>query len=294
MLIISKHDTWPNQIWVANECKIPVFLVNASLNDKSSRIKGFAHVLFSEVYNAFDQIYAVSELDKKLFEENFKNINVNAIGDTKFDQVVLRKEQSKNLTLISESWLKEKLILIFGSVWPEDLVHLKSPITTLLKKFKNVKIIIAPHQPDEVHLNDIRTFLNKFEINHFTEQHFTMNTRILLIDSVGILADLYKHAQIAFVGGSFEQGIHNVMEPAIYGIPIIYGPKHKNSYDAIQLLKNNGSLQITNQIEAQEIFNKLIMDESYRIQLGKNALNFALSNTGVSDKLIRQWQKYLV
>jgi len=85
-----------------------------------------------------------------------------------------------------------------------------------------------------------------------------------------------------------------VMEPAIYGIPVVFGPHHKNSYDALHLLKNKGALQVLNQEQALDTFNKLIEDEDYRNQLGKNALNFALNNTGVSEKLIQQWQKYLI
>lgn len=293
IIIISKHDTWPNQIWIANECKIPVFLVNASLNVKSTRIKGLARILFSEVYKAFDQIYAVSKFDKDLFKENFNNINVQNIGDTKFDQVVLRKKQSQKSIFIPKTWLNDQLILIFGSVWPEDLQHLKQPMRDLLKEHKSVKIILAPHQPDENHINEMITFFQGTEFIRFTENKFTNTSRILIIDIVGILADLYKYAQIAYVGGSFKQGIHNVMEPAIYGIPVVYGPVHTNSYDAIQLLKCGGSLQITNDYDAHEIYDKLVKDENYRNQIGTNALNFALDNTGVSEKLLQQWQRYL-
>lgn len=293
LIIISKHDAWPNQIWIANECKIPIFLVNASLNDKSSRIKGLARVLFNEVYKAFDHLYAVSDLDKELFENNFSDINVKTLGDTKFDQVVLRKKQSHKSILIPEEWLKNKLVLIFGSVWPEDLIHINEPIQGILTEYKFVKIIIAPHQPDEGYINEIISFFKENEITRFTENRFTKNTRVLIVDIVGILADLYKYAHIAYVGGSFKQGIHNVMEPAIYGIPVIYGPRYTNSYDAIQLLKNKGSLQIIDKNEVLKIYRQLITDTNYRNQLGENALSFALNNTGVSDKLIRQWQKYL-
>ena len=291
--IISKHDAWPNQIWIANECNIPVFLVNASLNEKSSRIKGIARLLFNEVYKAFDQIYAISESNKKNFETHFKNIHVRSIGDTKFDQVVLRKQQSESSILIPENWLADKLILIFGSVWSEDMVHLKESIKKILTNNKSVKIIIAPHQPDDDHINEIKSFFYDAEITLFTDKSFPNNTRILIINTVGVLADLYKYAHVAYVGGSFKQGIHNVMEPAIYGIPVLYGPHYTNSYDAIHLLKNKGGLQIKNHNEALQTFNNLIADKNYRNRLGKNALNFALNNTGVSDKLIQQWQKYL-
>ena len=292
-VIISKHDAWPNQIWVANEKKIPIFLVNASLDEKSSRIKGLARLLFKEVYKSFDQIYAVSESDKNIFETYFENVKVQNIGDTKFDQVVLRKKQSESTIHIPENWIADNLVLIFGSVWPEDLLHLKRPIKKLLTSYKSIKIIIVPHQPDETHLNEIKQFLTDESTSLFTNKSFSNDKRVLIINTVGVLADLYKYADIAYVGGSFKQGIHNVMEPAIYGIPVIYGPQHTNSHDAIHLLKKEGALQILNQEQAFDIFHKLIEDETYRKELGNNALDFALSNTGVSDKLIQQWHQYL-
>jgi 3-deoxy-D-manno-octulosonic-acid transferase len=292
-VIISKHDAWPNQIWIANENDIPIFLVNASLNEKSSRIKGLARLLFNEVYECFNEIYAVSESNKNIFETYFKNVKVQTLGDTKFDQVMLRKKLSENTHHIPDNWISDNLILIFGSVWPEDLQHLKRPIKILLSNYKSIKIILVPHQPDESHINEIKQFLTDESTSLFTNKSFTNDKRILIINTVGVLADLYKYADIAYIGGSFKQGIHNVMEPAIYGIPIVFGPKHKNSHDAIHLLKNEGALQILNQDQAMDTFNKLIEDKNYREQFGKNALDFALSNTGVSEKLIQQWQQYL-
>jgi len=292
-LIISKHDTWPNQIWMANKFNIPVFLVNASLNEKSSRIKGLARVLFNEVYKSFDKIYAVSEADKKTFETHFENISVQAIGDTKFDQVVLRKKQSEKTVHIPDEWVSQKLVLIFGSVWPEDLAHLKQPIKDLLKKNISVRIIIVPHQPDTGHINEIKQFLTDEATSLFTNKSFSDEKRVLIINTVGVLADLYKYADIAYVGGSFKQGIHNVMEPAIYGIPIVFGPEYRNSNDAVQLLQREGALLIQNQNQALNCFDKLINDKNYRAQLGKNAQKFALSFTGVSVKLIEQWHSYL-
>lgn len=292
LLIISKHDAWPNQIWIANGKNIPVFLVNASLNEKSSRIKYPARILFNEVYQAFDQIYAISESDCNLFKEHYKNIHVKAFGDTKFDQVVSRKKKSENKSLIPDQWLSTETVLIMGSVWPEDLIHLKQPLIYLLKTHKNFKMIIAPHQPDEKHLNEIKTFLQNVPFSLFTDNTYPQDSRILIVNTIGILADLYRYADIAYIGGSFKQGIHNVMEPAIYGLPVIYGPVYTNSYDAIQLLQKNGALLTRNKEEAFQTLNKLIENPGYRKQLGNNALEYALSHTGVSEKLVAQWQKY--
>jgi 3-deoxy-D-manno-octulosonic-acid transferase len=292
-LVISKHDAWPNQIWIAEENNIPIFLVNASLHENSSRIKGLAKILYNEVYQAFNQIHAVSESNKKNFERHFKNIHVDSLGDTKFDQVSLRKRQSINIKYIPDYWLKDELIILLGSVWPEDLSQLIEPVKNILLQNSNVKVIIAPHQPNEKHIDEIKNTFAGIELIYFSRTNFSDGSKILLIDTVGILADLYKYAHIAYVGGSFKQGIHNVMEPAIYGIPVIFGPTHSNSIEAEKLLKRGGGIQVNNKNDVQEVFNKLLNDTSFRRGTGEKALSYALENTGVSEQLINEWQKYL-
>jgi len=127
----------------------------------------------------------------------------------------------------------------------------------------------------------------------YTKDIYPVESRVLLIDTVGILADLYKYAHIAFVGGSFKQGIHNVMEPAIYGIPVLFGPVHSSSIDAGRLKRNGGGIEIHNQDEALEVLTKLIKSKNQREKTGDEALNYALENTGVSEQLLQQWRKYL-
>ena len=114
--------------------------------------------------------------------------------------------------------------------------------------------------------------------------------RIIVVDTVGVLADLYKYAHIAYVGGSFRQGIHNVMEPAIYGIPVLYGPQYKNSLEAIRLLESGGSAIVKSEAEVAGILLNLIRKKDERTKMGSKADSFALNNCGATDKLIDEWQ----
>ena len=120
-----------------------------------------------------------------------------------------------------------------------------------------------------------------------------LNQRVVIIDSVGILAALYSIAQAAYVGGSFKQGVHNVMEPAIYGIPVIYGPVHTNSYEAVRLNQEGGGIIISNTDEFQYQLEKFIQDKKSRISTGKKAEEFALKNTGATAKLLDLWKPIL-
>lgn len=292
-IVISKHDTWPNQIWQAHKAEIPIFLVNASLGSESSRLKGLAKIFFRQLYKYFTEIYAIGEEDKKRFESNFNEVRVFNIGDTKFDQVLIRKEWAKHKNLIDRNWLGQNLILLLGSVWAEDLVNLKEAVKKLYQNKANLKLVIVPHQPQEQMIRELVEFFGRANTRLFSNPQFEPSSRILIVDIVGILADLYKYAHIAYVGGSFKQGIHNVMEPAIYGIPVVYGPQYENSYDAVRLKEKGGSIVIHSAAESYTAFDDLVRLESYRESLGHKAKDFALSNTGATRILFERWQKYL-
>ncbi len=115
----------------------------------------------------------------------------------------------------------------------------------------------------------------------------------MIVDAVGYLAGLYNHAQAAYVGGSFQQGIHNVMEPAIFGIPVFYGSVHENSYEAIQLAKDNGGIVINNSKELYREIRSVFKDEEKRTRLGEKAEKFATRSVGATDLLLSRWHKLL-
>jgi 3-deoxy-D-manno-octulosonic-acid transferase len=293
LLIISKHDAWPNQVWVAQEQQIPTFLVNASLSANSSRAGLVARKFFRLIYESFTGIYAISQRDAQRFESLLKIKNVIPVGDTKFDQVINRKNQSQNVQIIDERWLQNDLILLLGSVWAEDLIHLNEAVNSLLQHYPDLKVIIVPHQPQEGLINHLKNYFQPMGVALFSENHYPASSRVLIIDKVGILADCYKYAHIAYVGGSFKQGIHNVMEPAVYGLPVLFGPRHQNSFEAIQLNQLGGGITVHNTDEAFRNLSALVNDEKFRQKTGNHALTFALENSGAVDKLLKYWEIYL-
>lgn len=286
ILIISKHDVWPNQIKIAKRKGICTILVNASLNEKSSRNSLIARLILSSAYRGLSKIFVISEQDSQQFGKSFTCTNTEVVGDTKFDQVFKRQKESIDHQLIDTKWLKDNLFLILGSLWPQDAEHVLKPIPILLQKFAKLKIIIVPHQPTAEYI--------ALFVNYFKEQPYSLfrsnfendETRILIINRIGILADLYKYADIAFVGGSFKQGIHNVMEPAVYGLPVLFGPVHNNSYEARRLVKKGGAIVINDADSFYMEVEKLINVETERKAIGSIALSYATKNSGGTDKII--------
>ncbi len=286
-LVISKHDIWANQILAANRLQIPTFLVNASLSAKSSRLNVLYRFFYAPIYRQIDMIFTISDEDQQRFVTYFKLQNVRVVGDTKFDQVIIRKEQAQTKNYIPKEWVQNFVVIALGSIWPEDYAVLSAPLQQLMQEFKELKILFVPHQPHEAFLQRIETDFGKFGTRRFTDQTEFAKERSLVVNVVGILADLYKYAQIAYVGGSFKQGIHNVMEPGTYGIPVIYGPKHKNSYEATQLVREGASFVVQDESEAFKILKKLITDEAFRRTSGKKVQRFVERHTGATQRILQ-------
>jgi 3-deoxy-D-manno-octulosonic-acid transferase len=290
LLIISKHDVWPMQIWQAKEMDIPIYLVNASLPENSSRTRLFIKSFLKHVYRDFSKIFTISEEDAQRFSEHYPRCSVQIMGDTKYDQVMLRKMEALKKEILPEIWYKDKWIFLAGSIWPEGEKHLLPGLVSLIEKNENVNLIIVPHEPIDKFVNAIEDKLSKWGVIKFTQLTKEFTERVIIVDTIGQLADLYQYAIAAYVGGSFKQGVHNVMEPAIYGIPVLFGPVHENSYEAIQLAKIEGGIVFENEDQAKEILERLFTDESFRKATGKKALDMAQKNIGATDKLLTYWK----
>ena len=288
IMIISKHDIWANQIMAATKSGIPTYLVNASLSAKSSRLNPLYRSFYRPVYQKLSAIFTISEEDRQRFEKNFDLRNVKVVGDTKFDQVIIRKEQAKDKTLLPGQWVKDQLVIALGSIWPEDYRFLSEPLQRLMQEFDLLKILFVPHQPHEDFLKRIENDFGKFGMQRFSEQKTLSGQRCLIVNVVGILADLYQYAGIAYIGGSFKQGIHNVMEAAVYGIPVLYGPMHENSYEATQLITEKAAFVVRQKTDVYSILKRLIEDEDFRTDSGRKVQDFVTRHTGATQRILRE------
>ncbi|MBD3225657.1 MAG: hypothetical protein GF313_13090, partial [Caldithrix sp.] len=288
-LIISKHDAWPNQVWEAKKHNLPVYLVNASLNDQSSRIRWPARFLFNSIYSSVTQICTISNEDRQTFEKYFNNIRVDYVGDTKFDQVLIRKERAlRQEPLLPEYWQSASRVILLGSVWKEDGDHIFPAVSEVLENHEDIKCIIVPHQPEEAFVQQIKSQFNTCKPVRFTElNQGSAENRVMIVDKIGVLADLYQYAFLAYVGGSFRQGIHNVMEPAVYGIPVLFGPVHLNSFEAKQLVLRKGALVVSSTDDTFKILQRFITNRDAQKKVGKKAYEFAKENTGATEKIVQ-------
>jgi len=293
LIIIAKHDVWPGQVWTAHNQNLPIYLINASLSAKSSRTRRGVKRFLKHVYRDFTQICAISDDDAKRFSVHYPRCHVEMVGDTKYDQVVLRRELARKQEVLPNEWTKNHWIFIAGSIWSQDEEYIFPALIKMLEEETSFRLVLVPHQPEPKAIARITEKFNKWGVQLFSKREQLKDEHILIVDVIGYLSCLYNHAHAAYVGGSFQQGIHNVMEPAIFSIPVFYGPVHENSYEAIQLARDNGGIVINNSKELYQEIGGIIKNEERRISLGEKAEKFATRNIGATDLFLSRWDKFL-
>ena len=290
MVVFMRYDIWPNHIWALNQKKIPCLLVDATMKKNSPRKLPILRSFHKYLFEDFKMILAVSDADAEGFKSfNCKNVQIKVVGDTRFDRVYNRSLASKNSKIINPNILAGNKILVAGSTWQQDEDVLLPTFIKLLKYEKNALMIIAPHEPTLLHLEKLE---NEFgvatppirlsHINSYSDQ------RIIIVDSIGVLSILYSYANVAFVGGSFKINVHNVLEAAVYGIPVLFGPKIDNSQEAKKLIESGGGMMIEDKKEFYKLIRKLFSNDSLLNDCGKKSYEFVHKNVGATDKIIRE------
>jgi 3-deoxy-D-manno-octulosonic-acid transferase len=290
MAVFMRYDIWPNHIWALKQKNIPCLLVDATMKRKSLRklplIKSFHKYLFED----FTKILTVSEEDADGFK-SFKcqKVKIKVVGDTRFDRVYSRSLASRKSKIINKELLKGSKVLVAGSTWPQDEEVIIPSFLKLLKFDKNAVMIIAPHEPTLLHLEKLEhefsgqtSYIRLSNINNY------VNEKIIIVDSIGVLSILYNYADAAFIGGSFKINVHNVLEAAVYGIPVLFGPKIENSQEAKKLLQAGGGIMVNDKKMFYRILRRLFSDENLMKDFGKRSFEFVHKNVGTTDRIIKE------
>ncbi len=295
LAIIMRYDYWPNMIWAMKNFKVPSFIVDATMKSNSSRkllfSKNFHKVLFRDI----TKILTVSEKDSNGFKVfGCTDDQLEVVGDTRFDRVYQKSLTAKEKNLIKYDIIKNKKVFVAGSTWEVDEDIILPSFITIAKYDKDIIFIIAPHEPTLLHLEKIENeFSGKLKTIRFSFLNNYKDERVIIIDSIGILLTLYTYADAAFIGGSFKQGIHNVLEAAVYGIPVMFGPRIEGSQEAQQLLELGGGILIKNRSEAYRRMRNLFSDKDYRESKGKICHQYVHENLGATEKILKEIYKVI-
>lgn len=289
-----RYDLWPNAIWECERRSIPVLLTNATLAARSARRFPIIRSFHRSMYNSLRSILTVSEEDAKNFAIFDLTVpEIIAIGDTRYDRVKMKAESVKQKKLIPEKILADKKVLVVGSSWIEDEEIVLPTVIKLQENHPDVLVIIVPHEPTIEHLDQLEYNLcNKVKSIRFSYLHEYTDESIIIIDSIGILLALYACADVAFVGGGFKSNVHNVLEPAVYGIPVLYGPKIENSQEAVLLDQAGGGFIVKKKTELYRQLRLFFTDEEAWRRGGARASEFVNKRTGATEKVLEHIRPY--
>jgi 3-deoxy-D-manno-octulosonic-acid transferase len=290
LAVFMRYDIWPNMIWQLDKKKIPYFIVDATMRHQSKRklplIIDFHRYLFANV----NKILAVTNEDRNNFKDfGIDDEKIEVVGDTRFDRVFQKSNEAKEKRLLNQNFFNGKKVFILGSSWESDEEVMLPALMKLMEYDEKVLTIIVPHEPTINHIESIENILfNKFSTIRFSYLSNYKNERVIIVDSIGILLTLYFYADAAYVGGSFKPGIHNVLEPAVYGIPVLFGPKIENSREANILVEKGGAFVVGDKKEAYRVLRHIFSDDDFRKKCGNICSAFVNENIGATEKILQK------
>lgn len=281
--IFVKYEFWPNYLLQLKKKNIPTLLVSGVFRDNQIFFKPYGGFM-RKALKSFNHFFLQEENSIKLLNSiGFKNTTLS--GDTRFDRVSHQIEMNNTLKFAKE-FKGDSLCIVCGSTWPEDEAVLLDYINSAPR---NVKFIIAPHKIEQSKIEAFTEKLYKQKvILHSQKDDVNLaEYSVLIIDCIGLLTKLYSYADIAYVGGAMGRtGLHNILEPATFGVPIIIGRNYHEFPEAIRLRNLAGLFSISNPLELSDVLTKLVSDANYRKKTGMISGHFVNSNTGATKKVL--------
>ena len=283
MVFFIKYEFWPNYLNELKKHIIKTYLISGIFRDNQAFFKGYGG-FYRNALNTFDYFFVQNENSKKLLESiGFTNVKIS--GDTRFDRVVSILERDNFLDFI-EQFKDQKTTIVIGSSWPKDESLLVNYINSASA---DLKFIIAPHNIHKPEIDKLQTLITKKTILFSEKENQNLNEfQVFIIDTIGILTKIYSYADIAYVGGGFgNPGVHNILEPATFGVPIVIGPNYSHFAEATALVHQGGCVSISNQKELNETLDNLISNEDIQHEKGHICETFVQMNKGATVTILQ-------
>lgn len=289
-LVFSKLDVWPELVRRASRRGVRLGMVSATLAEGSGRRGAFAGALLRDAYATLDAVGAVSADDAdRLVELGVRREVIEVTGDTRFDQVAQRAEQVDRGGPLLGRLDDGRLTLVAGSTWPSDEARLLPAFERAHRAVPNLRLVIAPHEMTASHLEAIERWAAGAGLSLArVDAPGATDAAVILVDRFGILGDLYALAGVAFVGGGFhDAGLHSVLEPAAFGAPVLFGPKHARSRDAALLLDARGARAAADTSELAAALESWVSSAEARADAGQRARALVQGGRGAAGRSTR-------
>lgn len=281
-VIFVKYEFWNNYISATYANKIPLYLVSGIFRPGQSFFKWYGS-FFRKMLGKFEKLYVQDQRSHDLLKGiGLKNSEV--AGDTRFDRVKQLTSTARNIPQLEQFRGKERMFLA-GSSWKAD----EEIIARYINNFPDrMKWVVAPHEIDLAHIERLEKLFTVKVVRFSRFDNNSTDARVLIIDNIGMLSSAYKYAYIAAIGGGFGKGIHNILEPACWGIPVLFGPKYKKFKEAVDLINANGAMSFDSFEKYCDILDKWLSDELFYLKSAETAGEYVNKNIGATDIIIKE------
>lgn len=282
MAFFIKYEFWYNYLHILKHRHVPVYSVSSIFRPDQIFFRWYARG-YAKVLRCFTHFYVQNEVSRELLAGIGIN-EVTVVGDTRFDRVLSIREQLKQLP-VAEAFSEGRRVFVAGSSWaPDEDIFIR-----FFNGHTDWKLIIAPHVIGEDHLEQIMQKLGRRAVRYTrTTPEEAREADCLIIDCFGLLSSIYHYGDVAYVGGGFGVGIHNVLEAAVWDMPVIFGPNNKNFIEAQGLIANGGGFEIASYEDFEGVMNRFIDDEDAVRKAGAAAGRYVESCTGATKKILSE------
>ena len=290
LAIFIKYEFWYHYLKELKSKEIPTFSISAIFRPDQQFFKKRGN-FFQKMLSCFDYFFVQNKQSKELLNgQGYENVSVS--GDTRFDRVVEICGKPKKIE-IARVFKGEDNLMVIGSSWPEDIEVL---LPIMNNPLNQLKFIIAPHETEPDKIRKLCKEISvKYQLFSQAEKETIHSNKVLIVDSIGLLSSLYQYGEIAYIGGAFGEGLHNILEAATFGMPIIFGKgKENHKYqEAIDLVNAGGAFEIANSTELESVLQNVMGNEEKLQEISRISKDYVISQTGATDSIMDYLSKYL-
>ncbi len=294
LIILIRYDLWFNLLYQAKKRKIPVIIANARYDENDFWWKiPFVRSFKKTMYGMIGRMFAIDESDRKNYSELMKGTDTEVVkaGDSKFERVFEASKNAKPDELPGYKLFKNKKVFVIGSSWKEDEAIILPVVNKIVKYEKDLLTVLVPHEPKltkikAIEKNIITEYSNLKTIRYSCIDDYN-NENLIIVDSIGKLMNLYSVAYVSYVGGGMHSGLHNVLEPAIFNMPVFFSNKVKNSDEDEILLAKECGILVNDKYKFYRDLRKILSDVNYRSKFAKNCRLVFDEQLGTTKKIIQ-------
>lgn len=287
--VFIKYEIWPNYLNALKKADTPTYLISALFKDNQIYFKWYGGFMRNALNN-FTHFFVQNKKSKSLLNSvGFTNVTI--AGDTRFDRVSEIVKSDNELDFMKR-FKKDQFCFVAGSTWAEDE---KNIIDYINNNTHPIKFVIAPHTIKDNHIQEIIQSINKKVVRYTNLEHGDLeNCEVLVIDTIGLLTKIYSYADIAYVGGGFVTGLHNTLEPAVFGVPVVIGPQFDGFAEAEELVQLGGVISIKSNSQFQEVVDKCFNSNDYRSKIGRINTDYIKEKAGATTRIVAELNSVLI